>query len=75
MTDEQSSKIMRSVSNIVAFIKSSTTTTLFEANNRGMINVDEDELRKICNLLETSISNAYVKSSRDLTSTMRSFTN
>jgi hypothetical protein len=75
MTDEQSSKIIRSVSNIVAFIKSNTTTTLFEANNRGMINVDEDELRKICNLLETSISNAYVKSSRDLTSTMRSFTN
>ena len=52
MTDEQSSKIMRSVSNIVAFIKSNTTTTLFEAKNRGMINVDEDELRKICNLLE-----------------------
>ena len=74
MTDEQSSKIMRSVTNIVNFIKSNSTNTLFEAKNRGLIDVDDDQLQKICNLLETSITNAYVKSSNDLTSTMRSFT-
>ena len=74
MTDEQSSKIMRSVTNIVNFIKSNSTTTLFEAKNRGLIDVDDEQLQKICNLLETSITNAYVKSSTDLTSTMKSFT-
>lgn len=74
MTDEQSSKIMRSVTNIVNFIKSNSTTTLFEAKNRGLIDVDDEQLQKICNLIETSIANAYVKSSADLTSTMRSFT-
>jgi hypothetical protein len=74
MTDEQSSKIMRSVTNIVNFIKSNSTNTLFEAKNRGLIDVNDDQLQKICNLLETSITNAYVKSSNDLTSTMRSFT-
>ena len=74
MTDEQSSKIMRSVTNIVNFIKSNSTSTLFEAKNRGVIDVNDEQLQKICNLIETSITNSYVKSSADLTSTMRSFT-
>jgi len=60
--------IIRSVTNIVSFIKEQTRLNLIEANRNGTIDIDDSILERINNIVETSISQAYVKSSREIES-------
>lgn len=62
------SDILRSVSNIVSFIKEQTRNNLITANRNGTVNIDEATLQRISNIVETSITQAYVKSSREIES-------
>jgi len=62
------SDILRSVSNIVSFIKEQTRSNLIEANRNGTFELDERTLERINNIVETSITQAYVKSSREIES-------
>ena len=62
------SDILRSVSNIVSFIKEQTRSNLIEANRNGTFELDERILERINNIVETSITQAYVKSSREIES-------
>lgn len=62
------SDILRSVSNIVSFIKEQTRNNLITANRNGTVNIDEATLQRIANIVETSITQAYVKSSREIES-------
>lgn len=70
--DAECNKIIQSVSNIVDFVKGDVVNQLFEAKNRGLITLDDDQLQKVCNFVESTIANAYVKSSGDLMSTIDS---
>jgi len=62
------SDVLRSVSNIVSFIKEQTRNNLITANRNGTVNIDEATLQRISNIVETSITQAYVKSSREIES-------
>ena len=63
--------IMIGVSNMIDFIKTKTVGNIIEANNRKMIEVDSTTLRKIANLIESSIQSAFIDSSKEITSRLK----
>lgn len=62
------SDVMRSVSNVVSFIKEQTRLNLIEASRNGTFEIDNATLERINNIVEISISQAFVKSSREIES-------
>jgi len=52
------SKIAISVSELVSFIKDKTVTNLVESKSKGNINIDEENLRKISQIIELSSQQA-----------------
>ncbi len=59
-------KVMTAVSSVVDFMKQQVTANLSEASSQGKIDVDQEELRKICFYVETSISESFIKASSQI---------
>ena len=63
--------INSAVSNIVDFIKQNVKNNLHEGLNQGLFQVEnEDELRKISDLVSTSIDQGFVRAHGELKSTL-----
>tara|TARA_B100000674_G_scaffold423459_1_gene376106 strand:+ start:2368 stop:2592 length:225 start_codon:yes stop_codon:yes gene_type:complete len=62
------SKIMEKASIVVGFIKENIRSDLKTASDKKMIEVENNELEKICNLIESSVMNSFVKGSQEFLS-------
>jgi len=65
------SKVMRSVSNVVSYLKSQAIQDLYNSSNEGRINVEKSELVKIGRILESSIEASFSKASNEIVSLTR----
>ena len=55
-------KVMSSVSTVITFIKEQVRIDMQRASQRGDINIDKNDLEKVCNVIESSIQASYSKS-------------
>ncbi len=66
------SKVMRGVANVVGFIKQQAKNDLITHVRVGNVpGITEEQLQKLCNLVETSIESSFTKSSNEVTSILR----
>ena len=65
-------EVMSSVSSVVSFIKTHVSNRVSEANNKNMLNIEKGELVKLNNLIGVFIDEAFVKSSSEITNTLKS---
>ena len=59
-------KVISEVSSLIDFIKTQVTNDLAAAKNKEIINLDQEDLRKIAFVVESSISNSFIKASDQL---------
>jgi hypothetical protein len=62
------SEVMIRVASIISYLKSETKNDLLTARQSGMISLENKELERICNVIESSIQKNFVKSSGEVTS-------
>jgi len=60
------SEIMSTASIIVDFMKQQVVNNLVTANKQGKIEVPDDQMIKICNYIDASMTTAFVTSSGQL---------
>lgn len=61
-------KIMRSVAHVIDFIKSEVLNNLIAAKQRGHINTEQDEIRKIASVVSSGIQSSFSKSMNEIVS-------
>lgn len=61
-------EVMSKVSSMISFIKGQTKQDVVTAKNNKMFDINEKDLEKICNIIETCIQQNFVKSSGEVTS-------
>lgn len=64
------SKMMSSVSRVVSFIKEQVRNDLVTQRSK-LDGIDEDSLKKICAIVESSIQANFLKSSAEITAVAR----
>jgi hypothetical protein len=62
------SNVMTKVASIIEYIKNQTSKDIIQANNQKMINIDSNELQKLCSIIQTSIQSNFIKSSVEVSS-------
>ena len=62
------SQLMPKISSMISFIAQQTKQDIVTAKNNGIIELQEKDLIKICNVIENSIRQNFVKSSTEVTS-------
>ena len=53
--------LMAEIASMVDFIKNQTSKNLIESKNSGIIEVSDEQIRKISFVVEASIGNAFTK--------------
>tara|TARA_A100001011_G_C13749194_1_gene610600 strand:+ start:27 stop:248 length:222 start_codon:yes stop_codon:yes gene_type:complete len=56
------------VHNIVSFIKETVKKNLYEGSRSGMFELDDNQLKRVCNLVDSSIDQGFTKSHIELES-------
>ena len=69
------SRIRTSVAELVTFSKEKCATNIAEASSRGDINLDENDLRKVINLIDMSVSQAFSLGFNNVESALRDYEN
>ena len=64
-------KVMTTVSSVVSFIKEQISSDLLEAKSKGHVKLDNDDHKKICFFVETSITNSFVKASGQIEESLK----
>ena len=64
-------KVMSSVSSMVSFMKEQVVSDLVEATTKGSITLSNEELKKICFYVESSLTNSFVKASGQIESSLK----
>jgi len=62
--------MLRAVASSIEFIKSQIANDLLEAKHKNLINLENDDLRKITSIVENSISTSFVKTSGQIESSL-----
>ena len=70
-TQVSSTQVMSAVASSLDFIKSQIGSDLLTAKNRGMIELDNDQLKKITSIIEGSITQSFFKSSGQIESQLK----
>ena len=66
------SKVMRSVANVVSYMKQQIVTDLLNASNQGVLNLERSEIEKLGRVIESSLDASFSKSSNEIISLTRS---
>lgn len=64
------SEVMRSVASSIEFIKSQIANDLMLAKNSKLIDLDNDQLKKISSIVESSITKSFIKTSGQIESSL-----
>ena len=59
-------KIMTSVATVINFIKERVRADLATATKTGMITLTDNDLKKTCNIIESSIESSFNKSMHEV---------
>ena len=65
------SKVMRSVANVVSYMKQQVVTDLLNASNQGVLNLERSEIEKLGRVIESSLDASFSKSSNEIISLTR----
>jgi hypothetical protein len=65
-------QVLTSVNSMFDFTKNQVENTLVEANNRDLIDLDEKNLQAVINLVSSTITAGFVKSSGEISSLLKS---
>ena len=65
--------VMGRVSNLINFSKETIINNLLEYRNKGELNVDDNEMRKIASIIEMSVSQSITLGAGDVESALSSF--
>lgn len=65
------SKVMTSVSSVVSFMKEQIANDLLEANTKGHISLSDDDLRKVCFYVESSMTKSFTKASSQIENSLK----
>jgi len=65
------SKVMASVADVVDFMKKSVVSSLNDATGQGKINLDSEELRKVCFYVEASMTTAFTRASGQIENSLK----
>lgn len=61
-------EINAAVHNIVSFIKETVRQNLYKGSQSGMFEMNENQLKTLCNLIDSSIDQGFTKSHIELES-------
>tara|TARA_B100000073_G_C23506671_1_gene481997 strand:+ start:102 stop:320 length:219 start_codon:yes stop_codon:yes gene_type:complete len=68
---ELETKIMPSVSKVITYIKEKINIDIKEAKLKGIVDIKNTEIEKLCNLIESSVNTAFYQSSSEITNTIK----
>lgn len=63
----QATKTMKAVASSIDFIKSQIANDLMTAKSQGLIELDNRDLQRVTNLVQASITQSFVKTSDQIT--------
>ncbi len=63
-------EVMSSVASSIEFIKSQIANDLMLAKNSKLIDLDNDQLKKISSIIESSITKSFIKTSGQIESSL-----
>ena len=66
-----SSQVMSSVATVISFMKEQVVTDLMDAKNKGNINLEQDDLKKVCYYIETSLTNSFIRASGQIENALK----
>lgn len=64
-------EIMTSVSSVVNYMKQQVKSDLVEAKHKGSIDLSEEDLKKICFYVESSLTNSFTRASDQIESLLK----
>lgn len=62
------SEVMRAVASSIDFIKNQIAIDLMEAKSKNLIELDSNDIKKLSAIVESSITNSFVKTSGQIES-------
>ena len=65
------SQVMSSVATVISFMKEQVVSDLMDAKNKGNINLEQDDLKKVCYYIETSLTNSFIRASGQIENTLK----
>lgn len=68
---DNSAEIMASVINALDFVKSNISNDLMTAKSRGLIELENDDMRKIADIVKNSITSSFFKASDQIETSIK----
>lgn len=66
------SKVMRSVANVVSYMKQQVVVDLLNASNKGIVKMEKSEIERLGRVIESSLDASFSKASSEIVSLTRS---
>lgn len=66
------SKVMRSVANVVSYMKQQVVVDLLNASNKGLVKIEKSEIERLGSVIESSLDASFSKASNEIVSLTRS---
>lgn len=66
------SKIMRSVANVVSYMKQQVVIDLLNASNKGLVKIEKSEIERLGRIIESSLDASFSKASSEVVSLTKS---
>jgi len=64
-------KVMPSVSKVISYIKEKINSDIKEAKLKGMIDIENSEIEKLCSIMEASVDRSFFQSSNEITRALK----
>jgi len=72
MSNSVETQVMTKLASVVDFIKSKSVDDLIEANNKGLVSLEKEQLRVLSEVIKQSIQSSFLRSSDELINYTRS---
>lgn len=66
------SKVMRSVANVVSYMKQQVVVDLLNASNKGIVKMEKSEIERLGRVIESSLDASFSRASSEIVSLTRS---
>lgn len=71
MSNSVETQVMIKLASVVDFIKSKSVDDLIEANNKGLVSLEKEQIRVLSEVIKQSIQSSFLRSSDELISYAR----
>ena len=66
MSNSVETQVMIKLASVVDFIKSKSVDDLIEANNKGLVSLEKEQIRVLSEVIKQSIQSSFLRSSDEL---------